>query len=130
MNVEQINAYLERAQEIIGDRSSGETEYDDAVVAHLSAGMDIKRAIGPANQEHPDEALNPGADLWSDVAARYEYLKRSCPFPARAWNERYVLNPIGTEPFAIVESDHRVRRRGWREGYTVPAGTVVRLDAE
>jgi hypothetical protein len=75
MNVEQINAYLERAQDIIGDRSSGEIQYDDAVVAHLSAGMDIKRAIGSANQEHPDEALNPGADQWSDVAARYEYLK-------------------------------------------------------
>ena len=75
MNVEQINAYLERAQDIIGDRSSGEIQYDDAVVAYMSAGMDIKRAIGSANQQYPDEALNPGADQWLGVAARYEYLK-------------------------------------------------------
>jgi hypothetical protein len=75
MNVKQINAYLERAQEIIGDRSAGEIQYDDVVVAYLSAGMDIRRAIGSANQEHPDEALNPGTDQWSDVAARYEYLR-------------------------------------------------------
>ena len=75
MNANQINAYLDRAREIIGDRSSGEIQYDDAVVAHLSAGMDIKRAIQTANQEHPDEALRPRSDQWSDVAARYEYLK-------------------------------------------------------
>jgi hypothetical protein len=52
MNVNQINAYLDRAREIIGDRSPREIEYDDAVVAHLSAGKDIKRAIRAANEEH------------------------------------------------------------------------------
>jgi len=49
-------------------------------------------------------------------------------FPqCRPWGERYVINPIGTEPYAIVDEDHRVRRRGWTEGHTVPKGTVVRL---
>jgi len=43
MDVNQINAYLDRAREIIGDRSSHEIEYDDAVVAHLSAvGLDFQ----------------------------------------------------------------------------------------
>ena len=37
MNVNEINAYLERAHEIIGDRSKGEIDYDNAVVAHLRA---------------------------------------------------------------------------------------------
>jgi hypothetical protein len=45
----------------------------------------------------------------------------------RPWGERYVINPIGTPPFAILDSDYRVRRRGWEEGYTVPKGKTVRL---
>jgi hypothetical protein len=74
MNVNEINAYLERAREIIGDRSQGEVDYDNAVVAHLSAGKDIRGAIKAANQERPDEALKPSADHWADLAARYDYL--------------------------------------------------------
>ena len=75
MNVDDINAYLQRAQEIIGDRSPAEIEYDDSVVGHLSRGMDIKRAIRAANQEHPDEALKPGSDDWADLTVRYEYIR-------------------------------------------------------
>jgi hypothetical protein len=75
MNVNEINAYLQRAHEIIGDRSKGEVDYDNAVVAHLSTGKDIKRAIRAANQEYPEEALQPGAGDWPDLAARFEYLK-------------------------------------------------------
>jgi len=75
MNVDQINAYLERAREIIGDRSQEEIEYDSAVVAHLNAGMDIRRAIAGANQKYPQEALRPDPDDWPDLAARYEYIE-------------------------------------------------------
>jgi hypothetical protein len=74
MTVNEINAYLQRAREIIGDRSPSEITYDDSVVAHLSTGKDIKRAIRAANQEHPAEALEPGPEHWEDLAARYEYL--------------------------------------------------------
>ena len=70
-----LNAYLQRAQEIIGERSNGEIDYDDAVVTHLSKGLDIKRAIQAANQQYPAEALEPSPDMWDDVAARYDYLK-------------------------------------------------------
>jgi len=75
MNVNEINAYLQRAREIIGDRSQSEIDYDNSVIAHLSAGMDIKRAIRAVNQEYPEEALKPGADQWSDLAARYNYIR-------------------------------------------------------
>jgi hypothetical protein len=74
MNVNDINAYLERAKEIIGERSPSEIAYDDSVVTHLSKGLDIKRAIRAANQEHPDEALQPGPEHWDDLASRYEYI--------------------------------------------------------
>ena len=75
MNVNEINIYLQRAREIIGDRSQAEIDYDDSVVAHLSSGMDIRGAIRAANREHPDEAMKPGADHWSDLASRYEYIR-------------------------------------------------------
>ncbi len=74
MKVKEINSYLERAREIIGDRAQAEIDYDNAVIAHLAAGKDIKRAIRAANQEHPEEALKPAADQWPDLAARYEYI--------------------------------------------------------
>jgi hypothetical protein len=70
----EINAYLQRAREIIGDRTHSEIAYDDSVVAHLSRGMDIKQAIRAANREHPEEALEPGSEHWADLAARYEYI--------------------------------------------------------
>ena len=75
MNENQIDAYLERAREIIGERSPDEIEYDDAVVRNLSAGMTIRKAIAAANRVHPKEALRPEADHWDDLAARYEYLR-------------------------------------------------------
>jgi hypothetical protein len=74
MNVNEINEYLEQAQEIIGERSPGEIAYDDSIVAHLSKGLDIKQAICAANKEHPDEALQPGPEHWDDLAIRYEYI--------------------------------------------------------
>lgn len=74
MDVNQINSYLERAREIIGERSPTEISYDDTVVAHLNSGMQIKRAIAAANQEYPEEALRPSADDWADLEARYQYI--------------------------------------------------------
>jgi hypothetical protein len=74
MNVNEINAFVQQAREIIGDRSQSEIAYDDCVVAHLSRGMDIKRAIRTANHEHPEEALKPGPEHWPDLAARYDYI--------------------------------------------------------
>jgi hypothetical protein len=79
MNVNDINAYLQDAREIIGERSQSEIAYDDLVVAHLSRGKDIKRAIRAANQEHPEEALQPGPEHWEGVAAHYEYLWSTRP---------------------------------------------------
>ena len=37
MNINEINAYLSRAQEIIGERTQAEIEYDNCVVAQLGA---------------------------------------------------------------------------------------------
>jgi hypothetical protein len=57
------------------------------------------------------------------------YLKYGRDFltACRVGTERYVLNPIGVDPYAVFDSAWRVRRRGWREGYTIPKGTIVHL---
>ena len=85
MTGNQIKAYLERAREIIGDRSQAEIDYDNAVVAHLSSGMDIKSAIAAANRKYPDEALRPGAGDWADMEARYQYIQE----------HKSILNRLG-----------------------------------
>jgi hypothetical protein len=41
--------------------------------------------------------------------------------------ERYVLNRLSETPYAVLDSDWRIRRRGWREGYTIPKGKEYRL---
>jgi hypothetical protein len=74
MDINAITAYLQEAREIIGERAQGEIDYDNSVVAYLSTGMDIERAIRAANREHPGEALTPGPEHWSDLAARYDYI--------------------------------------------------------
>lgn len=74
MNINDVNAYLQRAREIIGERSPGEIAYDDSVVAHLGEGMDIKRAIRSANRAFPEKAMEPGSKQWGDLAIRYEYI--------------------------------------------------------
>jgi hypothetical protein len=42
--------------------------------------------------------------------------------------ERYVLNSIDTAPYAILDSDWRIRRRGWHAGYTIPKGTRYEIE--
>ena len=74
MDVPLTNDYLARAGEILGDRTDPEIEYDNAVVAFLAKGMDIKSAVDAANREHPDEALKPDPAHWEDLAARYDYI--------------------------------------------------------
>ncbi len=52
------------------------------------------------------------------------YLKQGIP---RFGNERYVLKTVADTPYAVFESDWRIRRNGWRQGYTIPKGTEFRL---
>lgn len=34
--------------------------------------------------------------------------------------ERYVFNSIGKTPYAVLDTDWRIPRRRWRQGYTIP----------
>ena len=70
-----IKEYLDRAAEIIGNRTSDEIAYDDAVVEALNQGHTIKEALSIAGEKHPDEAIDWGDGNIGDIAAHYEYLK-------------------------------------------------------
>ncbi len=69
-----FDQYLQRSQEIIGDRSPAEKRYDNEVLRWLRKGKNIKKAIDKANKKHPKEALKIDATNVDDVAAHYDYL--------------------------------------------------------
>jgi len=69
-----IDQYLRRSQEIIGDRTESEEQYDNEVIKWLKKGLTIRKAINKANERYPGEALQLDETNVEDVAAHYEYL--------------------------------------------------------
>ena len=69
-----LNEYLNRAKEIIGDRTKDEERYDNEVIRWLRKGKGIQKAINKANQKYPKEAMEVTAENINDVAAHYDYL--------------------------------------------------------
>ena len=69
-----IQEYLERAKEIIGERTPGEEKYDREVVRWLAKGKDISKAIAKASEKYPAEALTVDESTRADVRAHYEYV--------------------------------------------------------
>ena len=69
-----LNQYLQRSQEIIGDRTREEVRYDKEVLRWLRKGKKIQKAIERANKKYPKEALEVNDRTIYDVAAHYEYL--------------------------------------------------------
>jgi hypothetical protein len=72
--VNVLKQYIDRAEEIIGERSPDEEKYDREVIRWLRRGKNINKAIAKANQKYPKEALQVNDDNLADVEARYEYL--------------------------------------------------------
>ena len=69
-----FDQYLQRSQEIIGDRTREEMRYDKEVLRWLRKGKKIKKAIERANKKYPKEALEVDKKTINDVAAHYDYL--------------------------------------------------------
>ena len=72
MNV--LKQYIDRAEEIVGERTPDEEKYDCDVIRWLRKGKNIHKAIAKANQKYPKEALQVNDDNLADVEAHYEYL--------------------------------------------------------
>jgi hypothetical protein len=69
-----VKQYLERAAEIIGDRTPDEERYDREVICWIEKGKPIKKAIAKANEKYPAEALDVEDALLHDLQVRYQYL--------------------------------------------------------
>ena len=72
--VNVLKQYIDRAQEIVGERTPDEEKYDREVIRWLRRGKNINKAIAKANQKYPKEALQVNDDNLADVEAHYEYL--------------------------------------------------------
>ena len=70
-----LNQHLDRAKEIIGDRTPEEEKYDREIVRWLEKGKSIAKAIAKANEKFPKEALQVDNAMLGDVQAHYEYLR-------------------------------------------------------
>jgi hypothetical protein len=64
--------YLERANEIIGERSKEEERYDKEVVKWLRKQGKIKKALDKANQKYPNQALQYDDSNIDDIESHYE----------------------------------------------------------
>ena len=69
-----LDQYLQRSQEIIGDRSPSEKRYDNEVLRWLLKGKNIRKAIEKANKKYPEESLKIDNTNSGDVAEHYDYI--------------------------------------------------------
>ena len=69
-----LKQFIDRAEEIVGERTPDEEKYDREVIRWLRRGKNINKAIAKANHKYPKEALQVNNDSLADVGAHYEYL--------------------------------------------------------
>ena len=69
-----IEQYLERANDIIGERTKDEENYDNEVVKWLRKYGKIRKALNKANKKFPNEAMQHDESNIGEIAAHYDYL--------------------------------------------------------
>jgi len=72
--VNVLKQYVDRAEEIIDERTPDEEKYEREVIRWLRRGKNINKAIAKANQKYPKEALQVNDDNLAEVEAHFEYL--------------------------------------------------------
>ncbi len=71
-----LDHYMQRSQEIIGERTDEEEKYDNEVIKNLKKYGKIRKAINRANKEYPDEALEYNDENIDDIESHYDYLMK------------------------------------------------------
>ena len=93
-----LKQYLDRAKEIIGERTASEIVHDNAVVEALNSGLSLEAALSLAGQHHPGEAIQWDSSNISDIAARYDYLKAYDQIMKKLQmknRNKRILKPVG-----------------------------------
>lgn len=80
-----LEQYMERSQDIIGERTPEEEQYDNELIKCLKKYGKIRKAINRANKKYPDEAIKYNDENINDIAAHYDYLM----------NHMDIVNKIG-----------------------------------
>jgi GH35 family endo-1,4-beta-xylanase len=71
-----LEQYIQRSQDIIGDRTPEEAKYDEEVVKWLKKYGKIRKALNKANKKFPEEALTYNDDNIGDIESHYDYLMK------------------------------------------------------
>ncbi|RDH80896.1 MAG: hypothetical protein DIZ78_17715 [endosymbiont of Escarpia spicata] len=71
-----IDQYMQRSQDIIGERTPEEEKYDNELIKNLKKYGKIRKAINKANKMYPDEALKYNEENIGDIDAHYDYLMK------------------------------------------------------
>ena len=69
-----LKEYIDRADEIIGERTDEEAVHDAEVIRQLRKGRNIKKALKMAARKYPSEALQWNEETIEEIAVHYEYL--------------------------------------------------------
>ena len=69
-----IDQYMQRSQDIIGERTPEEEQYDNELIKCLKRYGKIRKAINRANKKYPEEALKYNDENIGDIEAHYVYL--------------------------------------------------------
>lgn len=71
-----LDQYIQRSQDIIGERTPEEAKYDEEVVKWLRKYGKIRKALNKANKKFPEEALTYTDDNIGDIESHYDYLMK------------------------------------------------------
>jgi len=72
--MQNIQDYLDRANEIIGERTEEEVAYDNEVIKYLEKYGKIRKAVNKANKVYPKQALKYNDDNIGEIQSHYDYL--------------------------------------------------------
>ena len=71
-----IDQYMQRSQDIIGERTKEEEQYDNELIKWLKKHGKIRKAINKANKKYPDEAIQYNEENIGEIEAHYDYLMK------------------------------------------------------
>ncbi len=71
-----IDQYMQRSQDIIGERTREEEQYDSELIKCLKKYGKIRKAINKANKKYPDEAIQYNEENIGEIESHYDYLMK------------------------------------------------------
>jgi len=100
-----LDKYMQRSQDIIGERTPEEERYDNEVVRNFKNFGDMRKAIDIANEIYPDEALKYDDKSIHDIKEHYDYLSKHMDILAKMTNHQPLDKGITRTSTKIGRND-------------------------